>query len=227
MKDLNPILLLHGALGSAAQFHHIANTLERHGRKIFTMNFSGHSGEPFAPTGFGIATFARDVLAFLDRHNLNTVDIFGYSMGGYVALWLAYQHPKRVGTIITLGTKFDWDPVSAEREAGKMDPDKILEKVPAFARILESRHGKNAWRELLGKTAAMMKDLGEKPMLTPVELGAILHPVEICLGDLDDMADRSYSEQIARVLPHGSFRLLNNTPHPIEKTKFVPFLDPA
>jgi hypothetical protein len=45
----------------------------------------------------------------------------------------------------------------------------------------------------------------------------------IYLGDQDDMADRDYSERVAKLLPNGSFTLLNDTKHPIEKVKFVPF----
>lgn len=225
MNDSNPLLLLHGALGSATQLSPMKAALEKHGRQVVVVNFSGHAGEPFNLSGFGIDTFAQDVLAFLDRTGLAKVDIFGYSMGGYVALWFAHRYPGRVGRIVTLGTKFDWNPESAAREIRKMDPDKIAAKVPAFARILEGRHGVHVWRELLAKTAAMMKELGDKPLLTEETFEAITNPVEIVLGDLDDMADRAWSEQVAGMLPRGSFRLLENTPHPIEKTDFVPFLE--
>lgn len=224
MKEINTVLLLHGALGSSTQLMPLKDALERIGRTAVIMNFSGHAGEPFHSSGFGIKTFAEDVLAFLDRIGLAKVDIFGYSMGGYVAMWFACHWPERVGSIVTLGTKFDWDPESAEHETRKMNPDRIIENVPAFGRILEGRHGVHVWRELLLKTAAMMKELGDQPLLTQHELTSIMHPVEICLGDLDDMADRTYSEEVAKMLPNGTFRLLDNTPHPIEKVSFVPFL---
>jgi len=159
------------------------------------------------------------VLTFLKENNLNQADIFGYSMGGYVAVWLALKYPERVGTIITLGTKFDWSPASAEKEVRKLNAEKILEKVPAFARILEHRHAPNDWKELLRKTREMMLSLGNQPLLTEENLKTIQHEVLICLGDQDDMADRSFSEQVAGWLPNGSFHFLRNTPHPIEKVE--------
>lgn len=180
------------------------------------MNFSGHGGTLFQ-TKFGIEQFAEDILQELDRHNLKTVDIFGYSMGGYVALWLAKKHPERVGRIVTLGTKFDWSIESASQEIKKLNPEKILEKIPAFARILDSRHAPNDWKELMRETAHMMMALGESPLLTKAILKLIPHPTLICLGDQDDMADRNYSEEVAGILPNGKFQLLENTPHPIEK----------
>lgn len=213
---MNPLLLLHGALGSNTQLEPLKQKLEQSGREVYSMNLSGHSGEPFK-NSFDIKTFADDVLSFIDRYQLTKIDIFGYSMGGYVAVWLAHVHPHRVGKIVTLGTKFDWSPESAEREVRKLNPEKILEKIPAFARILEHRHAPNDWKELLKKTGDMMLGLGNSPLLTEEILITVHHPIAICLGDQDDMADRSYSERVAQLLPNGTFRLLENTPHPIEK----------
>jgi pimeloyl-ACP methyl ester carboxylesterase len=217
-------LLLHGALGSKSQLDAIKIKLEQNGREVFSMNFSGHSGEAFSKAGFGIEIFAQDVKRFLYVHKIQKPDIFGYSMGGYVALWLAYLYPDVVNSIVTLGTKFDWNKESAAREVEKMNAEKIELKVPAFARILEHRHAPNDWKELLHKTSTMMSALGDKPLLNEEILKHIQTPVLIVLGDKDDMADRSYSERVAQLLPNGEFRLLENTPHAIEKVTWVPWI---
>lgn len=213
---MNPVLILHGALGDAAQLTPLRKTFEKEGYETHTLNFSGHGGSPFQ-NDFGIKQFGEDVLNYLHTHHLNTVHVFGYSMGGYVALWLAHTNPERVSNIITLGTKFDWDESSAEKEVRKLNPEKIQEKIPAFARILEHRHAPNNWKELLHETSDMMLGLGKRPLLTKEILETIQHRVLVCLGDQDDMADRMYSEKVATYLPNAQFRLLPNTPHPIEK----------
>ena len=176
----NPVLLLHGALGSKTQLDPLKVALEASGKTVYSLNFSGHSGESFRHD-FGIETFAGDVLRFMEAQGLKIADIFGYSMGGYVALWLAHQHPSSAGRIVTLGTKFDWTPESAEREVKKVDPQKIEEKIPAFARILQHRHAPNDWKELLHKTAAMMTTLGHKHLLTMKVLESINHDVSVLL----------------------------------------------
>lgn len=203
-----PIVLLHGALGSASQLEPLKNKFHATGRAVYPINFSGHSGKPNADNGFGINVFADDVIRFLDQEKIETTDIFGYSMGGYVALWLAHQHPLRVNRIITFGTKFDWSPETAAREIEKMDPEKIQEKVPAFARLLEHQHAPNDWRELLLQTGAMMNSLGKQPLLTEEIFSTIQHTTTILPGDQDDMADRNYSEKIAQLLPNGTFHLM-------------------
>lgn len=210
-----PVLLLHGALGAQSQLKPLQAALQSSGYRTLTLNFSGHGGEPYADT-FGIETFADDIRRFLDEQGVSSAHCFGYSMGGYVALWLARQEPDRLGKIVTLGTKFDWSVTSALHEVGKLDAEKIMAKVPAFARILESRHGD--WITLIRKTAAMMTRLGETPLLSERELSAIRNRILVMLGDRDDMADRSFSERVAAALPNGRFMLLQDTPHPLEKS---------
>ena len=213
---MNPLLILHGALGSASQLDPVKAAFEKKGNAVHSLNFSGHGGAAFQ-SDFGIEQFAEDTFRYLQQHQLKQVDIFGYSMGGYVALWLTKNHPDCVGKIVTLGTKFDWSEESAAKEVKKLNPEKIVEKIPAFARILEHRHAPNDWKILLQKTSDMMLGLGKNPLLTKGILETIQHQTIICLGDQDDMADRNYSEQVASYLSNGKFLLLDNTPHPIEK----------
>ena len=106
---MNTLLLLHGALGASDQLIPLENKL-KHIRTTLRFDFSGHAGKEFEKN-FGIEQFAEDVINFLDEQNIETVDIFGYSMGGYVALWLAYEHPHRIGKIVT-----HWDQ-SADKSA--------------------------------------------------------------------------------------------------------------
>jgi pimeloyl-ACP methyl ester carboxylesterase len=212
-----PLLLLHGALGSEAQLQPLKTLLQKSGRQVFTLNFNGHGGQPLSHQAFGIDSFAHDVDNFLTNHALHNVDIFGYSMGGYVALWFAHQHPQKVSSIATLGTKFDWSPQSAEKEIRKMNPEKIAEKVPAFARLLQQRHQPHDWATLMGDTAAMMQALGEKPMLNESVLSTTKTNTLILLGDKDDMADRQYTERVATLLPKARFQLLSETPHLLEQ----------
>ncbi len=213
MKNL---LLLHGALGAASMMEPLSERLSGSGFAPQTLNFSGHGGAPFAE-GFGIGQFAEEVLRFMDENGIEKADIFGYSMGGYVALNLASQYPDRVGRIITLATKFDWTPEGAERETKMLDPEKIETKVPAFAQQLADRHAPNDWKLLLRKTADMMLELGQRPLLPPAVLSKINHPCLICLGDADQMVSLAETTQAADALPNGQLRVLEQTPHPFEK----------
>ena len=116
---------------------------------------------------FGIITFANEALDELIKWDIDKINVFGYSMGGYVAAFLAL-HTNRINKAFTLGTKFLWTLEYAERETLKLNPDKILEKAPAFADALQATHSQTDWKTLLEKTKSMMMDLGRFNLL-PIE----------------------------------------------------------
>jgi len=210
-----PLLLLHGALGSAAQFDELKQDLSA-GRVVFAPGFPGHGGQS-TDAEFSIARFAGSVLEFLEKNNLEQADIFGYSMGGYVAFWLARHHPERVGRIVTLGTKLAWSPETAARETGMLDPEKIAAKVPAFAQMLADRHAPADWRAVVQKTAGLLHELGNGAALRPDDFRAIACPVVIGLGEADNMVSREESEQAVGWLPNGRFESLPGVKHPFEQ----------
>jgi pimeloyl-ACP methyl ester carboxylesterase len=217
MLMLKPrLLLLHGAVGAGSQFDFLLPLLaERY--EVHRLDFEGHGVSPLCARPFRTENFAENAAEYLDRNRLESVDIFGYSMGGYVALYLAHARPQRVRRIATLGTKFDWNPEVAAREVRQLDPQKIREKVPQFAYALEARHVAAGWEDVLGRTREMMTALGEHRVVTPEMLSGIPHRVRIGVGDRDSMVTIGESWEAYRALPLGELEVLPATPHPLEK----------
>ncbi|MGL2965243.1 alpha/beta fold hydrolase [Flavobacterium sp. XGLA_31] len=212
---MEKVVLLHGALGSAENFTILAQLLQPN-FEVFTLNFEGH-GQNHSPQNIlTIEGFAQQVLAFLDENNIETINVFGYSMGGYVGLYLAKNHPERITKLFTLATKLQWTPEGSQKEAALLNPETIKEKVPKFASALKIRHGEN-WETLLRQTAAMMLGLGQSPVLKNADFAQISLPVLMAVGDKDAMV--SFEETIAvyRQLEQGQFLVIPNTQHPIEK----------
>lgn len=212
---MGDLLLLHGAIGSSAQLRELKQLLNQT-HNIHLFDFIGHGGKSI-PEKFSIDLFATDLLKYLDEKKLGTIDIFGYSMGGYVALYLAAMHPERIGKIFTLATKFDWTTESAKKEASMLNPIKIEEKVPAFANALSQLHQPQDWKLVLSKTADMMLEMGEKNPLNKIMLSTIQSKVVVCVGDSDKMVSETETLNAANAIPNGTFKLLKDTPHPIDK----------
>lgn len=210
----NPILLLHGALGSKEQLVPLQERLSSE-REVIIMNFEGH-GKSKSETNFSIELFTQNVVDFLKEKKISKVDIFGYSMGGYVALNLTLKHPNLVEKIMTLGTKFDWAPKFAEKEVKMLNPDTIQMKVPAFAERLKELHGTDNWKNVVLKTAQMMRDLGENPIFKEEDFQKINTPTLICLGELDTMSTQLESKNVSNWLQNGQFLEIENLKHPIE-----------
>jgi len=209
------ILLLHGAIGAKDQLTTLAEQLKPN-YIVHTLNFSGHGGEPM-PTHFSIEIFANDVLNYLDKNNIDKINIFGYSMGGYVAMCLAKIHPSRISKIMTLATKFHWTEKIAEKEIKMLNPEKIQEKLPEFAKTLEIRNKPNDWKLTLKETAEMMIALGKKNTLQLSDYETIDHQTLICIGDKDTMVTLEETIAVYRQLKNANFLVLPYTQHPIEK----------
>lgn len=209
-----PILLLHGALGSKEQLVPLQEKLLLE-NEVFIMDFEGH-GKAKGKTDFSIELFTQNVIDFLKERKISKVNVFGYSMGGYVALNLASKHPELVEKIITLGTKFDWTPTFAEKEIKMLNPEAIQIKVPAFAERLKQLHGSENWKDVVLKTAQMMQDLGENPTLKEVDFQKINTPTLVCLGELDAMSTQVESKNVSNWLENGQFHEIENLKHPIE-----------
>lgn len=215
------LLLVHGALGSAAQLAPVAQafTNTRAYRSVQTIELPGHGASPLAPgQGFDMPTFAEALADEIRARDVQRPLVFGYSMGGYVALLLAAQRPGLLAGIVTLGTMLHWTPDVAAGAVRRLDPAVLRVKVPAFAALLEARHAQaGGWEAVLGHTAALLNGLGASPPLTDAVLRTVPCPVHLLLGDRDDSVSLEDATRAATHLPHARASLLADTPHPIEQ----------
>ena len=213
---MNKILLLHGAIGSSVQLEPLAELLTDT-YKVNLLNFSGHGGKEIPDEKFSIEMFAEDVLYFIDRNKLEGINVYGYSMGGYVALYIARHYPGKLNKIFTTATKFDWNEETSLKESKLLNPEKVIEKIPAFAKQLSERHSPENWKTVLNKTAEMMIELGKNPALKEDDFLKIENEVLLSVGDRDNMVSIEETIDVYRKLKNGSLLVLPDMPHPIEK----------
>jgi pimeloyl-ACP methyl ester carboxylesterase len=94
-----PLLLLAGQ----ANNHHWWDPVRADfsaAHEVVTLDWRG-TGASDAPTsGYSTPEFAEDAIAVLDALELRQVDVYGTSMGGRVAQWLAARHPDRVRRLV-------------------------------------------------------------------------------------------------------------------------------
>jgi esterase/lipase len=209
------LLLLHGAIGAKDQLIPLSEKLKSD-FCIHTLNFSGHGGEKM-PEKFEIQLFANDVLNYMTKNNIDKINIFGYSMGGYVALYLALHYPEKILKVFTLATKFLWTTEIAEKEIKMLNAAKIEEKIPDFAHILKKRHQPNDWKDVLKKTADMMIALGNNNTLKASDYKGIQHSVCVCIGEKDKMVTKEETIEVVSNLLNRNYIILPEIEHPIEK----------
>lgn len=216
------LVVLHGALGSAHQFEPLRAALP--GVDVHVLEFHGHGSAPDVADPWTIDLFAHQLEDLLENFHEDlhedphkVLSVFGYSMGGYVAIRLAQRRPDLISRILTLGTKLDWSPEGAAKEIKMLNADVIEQKVPAFAADLQRRHGSDHWRTVLTKTAELMVDLGAQPVLTEQNVADLTVPVRFGIGDRDEMVTLEETIRFYRATPQAQLTVLPGTRHPIEK----------
>lgn len=208
------LILLHGALGSQEQLVELKALLVDV-FNVYLLDFTGHGGMEFDGV-FSIDLFVKGTIRLMDRHQLSVAHIFGYSMGGYVALKLAHDYPGRAGKIMTLGTKYKWNPEAAAKEVRMMNPDVIEQKIPAFAASLAARHQPADWKKIMNQTAEMMTELGAGKAMTSADFASIENEVLVCIGTEDHMVSQEESEFTAKQLINGQLKIIEGFRHPLE-----------
>jgi len=213
------ILFLHGALGSAVHLEDLANLL-RENNDVHLLDFLGHGMQNLLSGKLSVELLSTQLEEYIYNQQLISPLIFGYSLGGYVALYTSYRLPDSIGKIICLGTKFAWSPQVVNDQFSFLDPEKIKSEMPGFAAGLNELHGEK-WEHLTQQTFDLVQSLGEYPLLNASNLSKIQIPVCIMRGEKDKMVSEEESVQTAAHIPHGKYLGLADTPHHLEKVDMM------
>jgi pimeloyl-ACP methyl ester carboxylesterase len=104
-----PLLLLHGGLFNIdLQFGELIPRLAAT-RQVIATDFQGHGRTNDIDRPLKSADLASDVVGLLEHLDVAQVDVFGFSVGGATALYLAIKHPERVRKLIVSSASFHPD----------------------------------------------------------------------------------------------------------------------
>ncbi len=95
------LVILHGFLGSSANWHTLARTIFAKDRRVLTFDARNH-GRSFHDDGFSYPLMADDVVRALDHEGIERATFLGHSMGGKTAMHLALEHPDRTDALVVV-----------------------------------------------------------------------------------------------------------------------------
>lgn len=98
-----PVVLLNAIGTTTAIWDAVAAPLAERLR-VIRVDTRGHGDAPPNHEPCTIADLGGDVLAVLDKHEVERAHLAGVSLGGMVAMWLAAHHPERVARLALLAT---------------------------------------------------------------------------------------------------------------------------
>jgi pimeloyl-ACP methyl ester carboxylesterase len=101
-----PLLLLHGGLFNIdLQFGQLIPGLAAT-RQVIAADFQGHGRTGDIDRPLASADLASDVVGLLRHLDIAQADVFGFSVGGAVALHLAIRHPQLVRKLVVSSVSF-------------------------------------------------------------------------------------------------------------------------
>jgi pimeloyl-ACP methyl ester carboxylesterase len=176
-----PLLLLHGGLFDIdQQFGEVLPTLAA-SRQVIAADFQGHGRTNDIDRPLSDAGLASDVVGLLEHLKVERADVWGFSVGGGVALHLAIRHPELVRKLIVSSASFSHEgdrPENAEA-VGAMTVDMIAGTPMEQAYKEKSPHPERL-QELLDKLgASAFTDWSED------DIRGIAAPTLITVGDCD------------------------------------------
>lgn len=207
-----PLVLLHGGvLTTELAFGPLMPELAlRH--QVIGVELQGHGHTADIDRPMQLDYLADDVAALLGQLGIERADVFGFSVGGMVAVVLALHHPDLVGWLVVASV--DHRPEHAEFEIPL--PPEFLERMPteadfqamhdAYAQVApEPEH----FEQMAAKTSGMVADFDG---WSDDELRSIAAPTLLIVGDTDFVPLR-HAVEMSQLIPGAQLAVLPGTTH--------------
>ncbi|WP_166346690.1 alpha/beta fold hydrolase [Phytoactinopolyspora limicola] len=178
-----PLLLLHGGLFNIdLQFGAVLPGLAEN-RQVIAVDFQGHGRTGDIDRPLTSAYLASDVVGLLGHLGVPRVDVFGFSVGGAVGLYLAIKHPDLVRKLVVSSASFHPDGGRPEnREAvGELTVDMIA-GTPMQDDYLAKSPTPDRLQALLDKLGTFDDGFGG---WSDADVAGIAAPTLITVGDCD------------------------------------------
>lgn len=210
----DPVILLHGGLGSIEAFaNQIPAIAETH--RVIAIDSRGHGRSTRDATPYSYALMASDVLALMDEMEIASAPVIGWSDGGIIALELAVNHPGRIDKALVIGTNYDLSGI-----------DPAVETNPTFGKYIEAAAGLYArisptpdqFETFVTDIAGMW---GSQPSFTEAQLATVTAPFTVVQALEDEAILDEHAEKMAALLPGATYVPLEGVSH------FAMWQDPA
>lgn len=184
----DPLVLLHG---NGESHHYFKQQIDYFStaRRVIAIDTRGHGASPRGTAPFTIKQFALDLAEFLDKLELERVDLLGFSDGGNIALTFALSHPERLRRLILNGANLNTGGVKPSTQIP-------IELGYRMARLAAKRDPR-AVRKM--ETLGLMVD---QPNIAPSSLRTLEVPTLVIAGTRD-LIRASHTRLIAESLPKG------------------------
>jgi len=179
-----PLLLLHGGLGSIDMFGPVLPALAK-SRTVIGVDLQGHGRTTLGTRPISVEAIGEDMATMVKALGYGQVDVLGYSFGGGVAFRLAVQHPEMVRRLAMVSAGFArngfYPEMLPQQEAVGAAAADMMKDTPMYKSYVAVAPHPEDFPKLLGAMGAYMR----KDFDYSADVGKLKMPVMIVFGDSD------------------------------------------
>ena len=199
-----PVVILHGGLGSISSYSFLVDSLKVE-YKVIAVSTRGHGKSTLGKRPYNFGLFAEDVMAILDKEKIATASIVGFSDGAITAYYLAAYYPQRINKIVALAGAFglsDYKPEGLEWIKSVTSKQMLEETASLVA------------RKRMDSLIECMRPAWMAEVYVPQsKVVSIQAPVLIIGGDKDFFFRKEHFEYAHQIIPNSQLVILSNTGH--------------
>ena len=218
--DGPPLVMVHGVASRAADAALLYPELMRH-RRVYALDLLGY-GNSDRPrdASYTVAMQAEVVRGFMDALGIREADMLGVSLGGWIALKVAAEHPQRVKKLVLVSsaglafpttlreTAFSPNDLDELRASLALQTDQAS-RIPTFVlRDFLRRSKQKAWVVRRSMRAALRAD-----DLLDRKLQRVTMPVLLVWGTRDRIVPFPVAAAMQREMPHARLVALKGCGH--------------
>ena len=227
-----PLVLVHGLGARGEDWARMIPALAAEGFHVYVPDLLGYGRSQKPDVSYSISLQEQTVAQFMQAMHVPRADVGGWSMGGWVVMKLALDHPEMVDRLIvydsagvyfpaTFGPELftPSDPAGVRRLIAMLTP--IPRKVPDFAaEAMVRKLQANAW--VVNRSTASMINGRD---LLDFRLHNISQPMLIVWGSKDELIPLASGETIHRSVPQSVLDIVEGCGHLAPSECSVPVLE--
>ncbi|MGI4829226.1 MAG: alpha/beta fold hydrolase [Janthinobacterium lividum] len=215
-----PLVLIHGLGDRDESWAPMLKRLKRAGFHVYAPDLLGYGRSPKPTDGdYSMAGESKFVYDFIQALGLQKTDLGGWSMGGWVALDLAHDHPEVLNRVVVFdsaGLKFQ--PTYSFSVLTPQSPDDVQtlwSLMEPEAKPLPFSVRKAAVRRMASVQDIVEKNLASMRVGPTVEstLPTLTLPLLIVWGSTDQLTPLALGRQMHDLAPHSELDIVEGCGH--------------
>jgi pimeloyl-ACP methyl ester carboxylesterase len=215
-----PLVLVHGLGARGEDWVAMIPVLAAQGFHVYAPDLLGYGRSPKPDVDYSISLEEQTVAQFMQAVHVPRADIGGWSMGGWVVMKLALDHPEMVDRLVVYDSAGVYFPATWEPElftpADVIGVKKLMAILTPKPRVLPNFAAEAALRKLERNAWVIRRSMAAMTSgrdLLDFRLYQISQPMLIVWGAQDDLIPLSAGEAIHKRVPQSVLNIVEGCGH--------------